>query len=281
MIKGFSNETSPLNDYELRVLLPVILAGLKDKQGKRNAVTNGYIIGRLKQQGYRIDAPRLRKVINHIRTNDLIPGLIATSEGYFLAEDEQELMDYEDSLRGREEAIKAVRLAIARQRRMLYTEAKRRVIQQTLKFKFSMERELGKDIQQGEARRQFLADNADAVEKKEYMRHYTPEELLKLKESLSETCISINDIEEELKEVKKEYKDRLEPLLNKKKEALEGLKKKAELVEEDCYKFIDEDAKEVGYYNQNGDLIESRPAYSEEIQKTIFQVLRKNGTEDK
>ena len=133
MIKGFSNETSPLNDYELRVLLPVILAGLKDKQGKRNAVTNGYIIGRLKQQGYRIDAPRLRKVINHIRTNDLIPGLIATSEGYFLAEDEQELMDYEDSLRGREEAIKAVRLAIARQRRMLYTEAQQRVIQ-TLKF---------------------------------------------------------------------------------------------------------------------------------------------------
>ena len=134
MIKGFSNETSPLNDYELRVLLPVILAGLKDKQGKRNAVTNGYIIGRLKQQGYRIDAPRLRKVINHIRTNDLIPGLIATSEGYFLAEDEQELMDYEDSLRGREEAIKAVRLAIARQRRMLYTEAQQRVIQQILKF---------------------------------------------------------------------------------------------------------------------------------------------------
>jgi hypothetical protein len=88
----------------------------------------------LKQQGYRIDAPRLRKVINHIRTNDLIPGLIATSEGYFLAEDEQELMDYEDSLRGREEAIKAVRLAIARQRRMLYTEAQQRVIQQTLKF---------------------------------------------------------------------------------------------------------------------------------------------------
>lgn len=133
MIKGFSNETSPLNDYELRVLLPVILAGMKDKQGKRNAVTNGYIIGRLKQQGYRIDAARLRKVINHIRTNDLIPGLIATSEGYFLAEDEQELMDYEDSLRGREEAIKAVRLAIARQRRMLYTEAQQRVIQ-TLKF---------------------------------------------------------------------------------------------------------------------------------------------------
>lgn len=144
-----------------------------------------------------------------------------------------------------------------------------------------MKRELGKDIQQGEARRQFLADNADAVEKKEYMRHFTPEELLKLKEGLSETCISINDIEEELKAVKQEYSERLKPLLTKKKEALEGLKKKAELVEEDCYKFIDTEAREVGYYNQNGDLIESRPAYSEELQTTMFQVIRKTGTDNK
>jgi len=132
MIKGFSNETSPLNEYELRVLLPVILAGLKGKHGKRNAVTNIYIIGRLKT-AYKIDAARLRKIINHIRTNDLLPGLIATSEGYFLASNEKELMDYEDSLRGREEAIKAVRLAIARQRRMLYTEAQQ-AVQQEIKF---------------------------------------------------------------------------------------------------------------------------------------------------
>ena len=133
MIKGFSNETSPLNDYELRVLLPVILEGLKNKQGKRNAVTNTYIIGRLKAQGYRIDAPRFRKIINHIRTKDMLPGLIATSEGYYIATNEKELMDYEDSLRGREEAIKAVRLAIARQRRILYEDA-HRVVQTELKF---------------------------------------------------------------------------------------------------------------------------------------------------
>ena len=87
----------------------------------------------MKAQNYRIDAPRLRKVINHIRTNDLLPGLVATSEGYYLATSETELMDYEDSLRGREEAIKAVRLAIARQRRMLYADA-HNPIQQELKF---------------------------------------------------------------------------------------------------------------------------------------------------
>lgn len=144
-----------------------------------------------------------------------------------------------------------------------------------------MKRELGKDFQQGEERRQFLADNADAVEKKEYMRHFTPEELLKKKEGLSETCIYINDIEEELKEIKKEYAEKLKPLVERKKRVLGELKKKAELVEEDCYKFIDVEAREVGFYNANGDLIESRPAYSEELQTTMFQVIRKTGTEDK
>lgn len=144
-----------------------------------------------------------------------------------------------------------------------------------------MKRELGKDFQQGEERRQFLADNADAVEKKEYMRHFTPEELLKKKEGLSETCISINDIEEELKEIKKEYAEKLKPLVERKKRVLGELKKKAELVEEDCYKFIDAEAREVGFYNANGDLIESRQAYSEELQTTMFQVIRKTGTEDK
>lgn len=144
-----------------------------------------------------------------------------------------------------------------------------------------MKRELGKDFQQGEERRQFLADNADAVEKKEYMRHFTTEELLKKKEGLSETCISINDIEEELKEIKKEYAEKLKPLVKRKKRVLGELKKKAELVEEDCYKFIDAEAREVGFYNANGDLIESRPAYSEELQTTMFQVIRKTGTEDK
>lgn len=143
-----------------------------------------------------------------------------------------------------------------------------------------MKRELGKDIEQGEARKQFLEDNADAVEKKEYMRHFTPGELLKKKEGLSETCIQINDIEEELKAIKKEYAKKLQPLVELKIKVLGELKKKAELVKEDCYKFIDSEAREVGYYNKNGDLIESRPAYTEELQTTMFQVLRKTGTEE-
>ena len=123
MIKGFNSETAPLTEYEENVLLPLVLRGLKTKIGKENAVTNRTIVQRLNIAGYKADGPRIRKIINHIRTADLLPGLIATSAGYFLATSEAELLDYEESLIGREDAIKQVRLAIARQRRILYGDA--------------------------------------------------------------------------------------------------------------------------------------------------------------
>ena len=43
-----------------------------------------------------------------------------------------------------------------------------------------MERELGKDLEQGKKRVAFLMDNCDAVEEKGYMKPFTPEELAEL-----------------------------------------------------------------------------------------------------
>lgn len=125
MIKNFEPETAPLTEYEENVLLPLVIRGLKTKIGKENAVTNRTIVQRLNIAGYTVTEPRIRKLINHIRMTDLLPGLIATSGGYFLATSEAELLDYEQSLIGREDAIKQVRLAIARQRRILYNDANR------------------------------------------------------------------------------------------------------------------------------------------------------------
>ncbi len=73
MIKGFDQQTQPLSEYEENVLLPVILQGLKTKQGKKNAVTNRTIIMRLSVAGYKIDEARCRKLINHIRTTTFYP----------------------------------------------------------------------------------------------------------------------------------------------------------------------------------------------------------------
>lgn len=121
MIQGFQEQTEPLTEYEETQLLPQIVRGLQLKVGKANAVTNGAIVKGMKANlNLRTTEPRVRKIINHIRVHDLVPCLIATSQGYYIAESEQELKEYEESLLGREEAIRNVRLSIQRQRNRKY-----------------------------------------------------------------------------------------------------------------------------------------------------------------
>lgn len=122
MIKGFEDVTSPLSEYEEKTLLPVFIRGLITKVGKDNSITNSAIVKAMKQGGYKISDTRVRKIINHIRINGLVQGLIATSDGYYIATSEKELADYEESLLGRENAIRAVRLSLARQRRDMFTK---------------------------------------------------------------------------------------------------------------------------------------------------------------
>ena len=142
-----------------------------------------------------------------------------------------------------------------------------------------MQRELAKDVQLGEQRIAFLSDNCDAIEEKGYMKRFTPNQLTQMKEELSETAIKINDIEEKKKEVMAEFKEKLEPLNKEKQRILVGLKNKSEHVVERCFKFIDPKTREVGYYNEEGELVESRPAYADEFQGTIFQ-MKRTGTDE-
>ena len=122
MIKGFKRETCPLSDYEQNILLPAILSVLEGKIGRQNAVKNKDIIELLKKK-YKINPARLRKVINYIRINDYLTGLVATSKGYYMVTDRQKLLDYEESLKGREDAIREVRMSIKRQRLKLYPDS--------------------------------------------------------------------------------------------------------------------------------------------------------------
>lgn len=85
-----------------------------------------------------------------------------------------------------------------------------------------MERELGKDLEQGKKRVAFLMDNCDAVEEKGYMKPFTPEELARMKESLSETDIEINDIEEEKTAAMKDFKAVWNPLRRSEKRPWKG-----------------------------------------------------------
>ena len=127
-------------------------------------------------------------------------------------------------------------------------------------------------------RKQMLSDNADSMEEVGYMKDFTPDEMEVMKDRLSKIVIDINDIE---------FKLRKKPLETEKQELLANIKSKSEYVLEDCYKFCDHEAQMVGYYNDQGILVYSRPMRPDERQRTIFQGLRpdainkeKTGTND-
>ena len=142
-----------------------------------------------------------------------------------------------------------------------------------------LDRELGKDIAL-EERASFLEDNCDAVEEVTYSRAFEPEELALKREQLTDASIKIADIEEEKKEVMDGFKERLKPLQERKADAIKALRDKSQTVTEKCYKFLDEETKMVGFYNKEGNLVSSRPAFQRELQKTIQMDIRKNGTSD-
>lgn len=120
MIKGFEDETKPLTEYEEAILLPLFVKALSKRIGRDNAITKGEIVDPLKKLNYKISEVRVRKIINHIRIKGIIKGLVASYEGYYVATSDKELADFEESLLGRENAIRAVRLSIRKQRLELF-----------------------------------------------------------------------------------------------------------------------------------------------------------------
>ena len=72
----------------------------------------------------------------------------------------------------------------------------------------------------------------------------------------------------------------LKPLKEEVKNLREDLKSKGHTVREKVYRFLDEKERMVGFYNAEGVLISSRPARRDELQKTVFADLRKEGTNE-
>ena len=120
MKKELKKETRPLTYYDHNVLLPILMKGLEMKKGKMNAVTSKQIVHGLQSQGLKINDRDVGSLINHIRTNDLIVGLMATSTGYYITNSEQDFKKYENSLLGREKEIRKVRMSIIRQRQKMF-----------------------------------------------------------------------------------------------------------------------------------------------------------------
>ena len=110
MITGFEDITRPLSDDELKIV-PVLCNNFK-RHDKNNPVKAPVIVTGMNkylvQHGYKIrmSQARLRKCCNFIRSKGMIP-LIATSNGYYVSYNKEDVANQIKSLWERAGAIRA------------------------------------------------------------------------------------------------------------------------------------------------------------------------------
>jgi hypothetical protein len=108
MILGFEEITVELTDDECR-LLPYLFKGF-ERRTKNNPIKARDICAGMNkistETGVVLTEVRLRKICNFIRVKGMIP-LIATSSGYYLSDDPEEIKKQIQSLKDRAGAILA------------------------------------------------------------------------------------------------------------------------------------------------------------------------------
>lgn len=91
---------------------------LKGRIGKKNSITNRSLQDAFPELSER----SIQAIINHLRNSDMVPCLIASSRGYYIAENEAELLEYEKSLTNRIGELVKVREKISEQRARTYSQ---------------------------------------------------------------------------------------------------------------------------------------------------------------
>ena len=115
-----------------------------------------------------------------------------------------------------------------------------------------------------------LEKMAAKAEKITYRRNLTEAEIEAESKNLADAVTRRAQIEDEKKEVTKEYNKRIEEQKTKAETIsdtlLSGTREETRL----CYKFVNIDTKEVGYYNELGELVKVRPAMDQDMQLDMF-----------
>jgi hypothetical protein len=107
MINNFEDFTEELTPDELKLVAP-LMNGLRTKT-KEQTIKAPEIVKAMnvfadKNGLIKITEPRLRKLVNHIRVKGILP-IIATSQGYYVSYDKQDILDQINSLTQRANSI--------------------------------------------------------------------------------------------------------------------------------------------------------------------------------
>jgi len=130
-----------------------------------------------------------------------------------------------------------------------------------------------------EQREQILRDSCDQIVERSYTRKFDQMEINERRADLANVSIQIADLEQELSEIRADYKGKIKPLQERIVKLRDDLKSGGDWVKADCFKFVDEDEGKVGFYSPEGYLLEERSMTPDERQRNVFRALR-TGTDD-
>lgn len=120
MITGFEKFTNELTVEEIKIA-EIVANGLNKKVGKYRGVTNAQICkGLLNKKGIKISEVRIRKIIHELRAKHKVKCLVATSNGYYICYDINELRKYVNSLQQRINSIEEIKTALNKQLNEFY-----------------------------------------------------------------------------------------------------------------------------------------------------------------
>lgn len=128
-----------------------------------------------------------------------------------------------------------------------------------------------------EQRIQMLEDNCDAIVTEKFTKRFSGTEKNERRKRNAEIDLELAIISEDEKVMKEQIKQRRQPLMEEKQKLLEEIRANGRFVEGKVYKFIDREAKEVGFYDEDGFLVEQRKMMNSDKQITMHLAT---GTDD-
>ncbi|AMD85099.1 hypothetical protein SAMN05444369_101311 [Capnocytophaga haemolytica] len=126
-----------------------------------------------------------------------------------------------------------------------------------------------KKIENKSERVRLLRDNAVKMEELSYPKTLSSEQLSEMKDELAKQDISLQKLEDEKKEVTADYAQRIKVAKAERNVVLHSIRTGVQEVTETVYLIDDQDERKMYVYNEDGDLISSRPLKQEERQMTI------------
>jgi len=117
-----------------------------------------------------------------------------------------------------------------------------------------------------------MQENAAKVEQTSYQKTLSPDELAARREDLADNCIKLNQFEDELKEVKDDFKVKMDPLKQTNKTLLTEIKTKQSTVDGTLFHMANHEDGMMETYDNDGVLISSRRLRPEEKQGSIFSL---------